>query len=195
MVGWIRTTTTWNKNLIHYKTMNNYEKFRELAEDNNLQFIETTSGMNGYPQDLQPALIGFSTYDAAEMFAQEHGLQTYIFHKRDGWRLYERKNPAYEPFNNSAEDYGDNYNMFTPSELEDYYENEVKPCLENFDTIEELKEFLANQEEIMDVLYNCNDNEAVITYCGKYYETIEVRSIEFYHDTHYYVIGVTECNI
>lgn len=144
--------------------MNNYEKFHELASENDLRFIETTSGTNGYPQDLQPALIGFNDYEEAEEFAREHDLQTYIFHKRDGWQLWQRCNPAYEPFNISAEDYGDNYNMFLASERTEYFDNEVKPFLENFDKMEDLKTFVGEQESIMDELDRCNEDEAVITY-------------------------------
>ena len=170
--------------------MNNYERFHELAGNNDLKFIETTSGKNGYPQDLKPALIGFNDYKEAEEFAIENGLETYIFHKRDGWQLWERCNPAHYPFSVSAEDYGDNYNMFLASERTEYFDNEVKPCLENFDNIEDLKTFVNEQESIMDELDRCNEDEAVITYCGEYYDTIKVKSMEWYHDTHKYVIGV-----
>lgn len=170
--------------------MGKYGLLRELADNNGLQFIETTSATNGYPQDLKPALIGFNDYEEAEEFAQEHGLQTYIFHKRDGWQLWQRSKPAYEPMIISAEDYGDDYNMFTNDELDDYFGNEVKPRLDDFDNMEELKKFLNNQEEIMDELDRCNENEAVITYCGDYYDTVKVKSIEWSHDTHNYVIGV-----
>lgn len=170
--------------------MGKYGLLRELADNNALQFIETTSATNGYPQDLKPALIGFNDYEEAEEFAQEHGLQTYIFHKRDGWQLWQRSKPAYEPMTITSDDYGDDYNMFTHDELDDYFGNEVKPRLDDFDNMEELKKFLNNQEEIMDELDRCNENEAVITYCGDYYDTVKVKSIEWSHDTHHYVIGV-----
>ena len=170
--------------------MGNYELFHELAYDNNLQFIETTSATNGYPQDLQPALIGFNDYEEAEEFAQEYGLQTYLFHKRDGWQLWQRSKPAYEPMIISAEDYGDDYNMFTHDELDDYFGNEVKPRLDDFGDIDSLKTFVDEQESIMDELDRCNENEAVITYCGDYYDTVKVKSIEWSHATHNYVIGV-----
>lgn len=170
--------------------MGKYGLLRELADNNALQFIETTSATNGYPQGLKPALIGFNDYEEAEEFAQEHGLQTYIFHKRDGWQLWQRSKPAYEAMTITSDDYGDDYNMFTHDELDDYFDNEVKPRLDDFDNMEELKKFLNNQEEIMDELDRCNENEAVITYCGDYYDTVKVKSIEWSHDTHNYVIGV-----
>lgn len=170
--------------------MEKYELFHELAYDNDLQFIETTEAANGYPQNLKPALIGFNDYEEAEEFAQEHGLQTYIFHKRDGWQLWQRSKPAYEPMTITSDDYGDDYNMVSPDELDDYYENEVKPRLDSFDDIDSLKNFVDEQESIMDELDRCNENEAVITYCGDYYDTVKVKSIEWSHDTHHYVIGV-----
>lgn len=170
--------------------MEKYELLRELADNNDLKFIETTSGNNGYPLDLMPALIGFENFDDAEEFAQEHGLQTYIFHKRDGWQLWQRSKPAYEPMTITSDDYGDDYNMVTPYELDGYYENEVKPRLDSFDDIDSLKNFVDEQESIMDELDRCNENEAVITYCGDYYDTVKVKSIEWSHDTHHYVIGV-----
>ena len=170
--------------------MADYDKMYELADEHDLEFVETTDGMNGYPQNLEPALIGFETFEQAEKFSQEHGLETWIFHKRDGWQLWERRNPAYEAFENTAEDYGDNYNVFKADELEDYYEQEIRPCLDNFDNLEDLKDFIEDQEEIMNELDRCDENEAVVTYCGRLYDTIKVRSMEWYHDTHSYVIGV-----
>lgn len=170
--------------------MNNYERFRELADNNDLQFIETTNGANGYPQELQPALIGFETFEEAEDFAQEHNLDVWLFHKRGGWQLWERKNLAYEPMTITPDDYGDDYNMFTPDELDDYYDNEVKPCLYNFDDFDSLKTFVDEQESIMDELERCNENEAVITYCNEYYDTIKVKSMEWGHGIHKYIIGV-----
>lgn len=171
--------------------MADYEKMYELSDEHNLKFIETTEdGRNGYPQNLKPALIGFETFEEAEEFAKENGLKTWIFHKRDGWQLWERRKPAYESFNVSAEDYGDNYNVFKANDLDDYFENEVKPYLENFDNIEDLKDFLNNQEEIMNELECCDENEAVITCCGKWYDTIKAKPMKWSHDTHNYVIGV-----
>lgn len=170
--------------------MADYEKMNELASENNLQFVETTSGRNGYPENLKPALVGFDTFEDAEKFAQEHGLDTWLFHKRDGWQLWNRVSSVYEPMSINYEDYGDNYNLYTAVELENYFENEVKPCLENFDNIEGLREFLDKQETIMDELENLNEDEAVVTYCGAYYETIQLHPMEWGHDTHNYIIGV-----
>lgn len=170
--------------------MADYGKMNELASEYNLQFVETTSARNGYPENLIPALVGFGSFEDAENFAQEHGLDTWLLHKCDGWQLWNRVHSVYEPMTISCEDYGDDYNLYTASSLENYFEYEVKPCLENFDNIEDLREFLDEQENIMRELENLNDDEAVITYGGKFYETIQLHPMEWGHDTHNYIIGV-----
>lgn len=170
--------------------MADYAKMRELASEYNLHFVETTSARNGYPENLATALVGFNSFEDAEKFAKEHGLDTWLLHKRDGWELWNRVHSVYEPMSITCEDYGDNYNLYMPSSLENYFEDEIKPCLENFDNIEDMRNFLDNQEEIMDELEQCDEDEAVITYCGSFYETIKLHPMEWEHDTHNYIIGV-----
>ena len=170
--------------------MTDYVKMNELASEYDLRFVETTSGRNGYPENLKPALVGFDTFEDAEKFAQEHGLDTWLFHKRDGWQLWNRVHSVNEPMSISCEDYGDDYNLYTASSLENYFEDEVKPCLENFDNIEGLREFLDKQETIMDELENLDEDEAVVTLWGEYRETIQLHPMEWIHDTHYYIVGV-----
>ena len=44
--------------------------FFTIAEIESLQVIDTTSAMNGYPEALKPALIGFDSYEDAERVAR-----------------------------------------------------------------------------------------------------------------------------
>lgn len=168
----------------------NYNKMEELASEFDLQFVETTSARNGYPQNLKPALVGFKSFEDAENFAQEHGLETWLFHMCEGWQLWYRVHSVNEPMSITCEDYGDNYNLYTEVSLENYFEDEVKPRLSSFDNIEDLRKFLDEQEEIMGELENLDDDEAVITHFGKYYETINLHPMEWVYDTHKYIIGV-----
>ena len=41
----------------------------EIASENELQVITTTTGMNGYPQSLKKAIIGFENFEQAEKLA------------------------------------------------------------------------------------------------------------------------------
>ncbi len=162
-----------------------------IAYNNGLELIETTSERNGYPSHLKYAIIGFDSFEKAEKIANENGLQIEIFEKRDGWQLYFRTgNTAYEEFDNSAYDFGDSYNAFDKSNLEDYFENEVKSMLQEFDNMENLQKFIDKQKEIIEKLEDAEDNEVIITCYGQYYDTIKKRSMSFYHDTRTVVIGV-----
>ena len=48
------------------KTMN------EIASENGLQVIDTTTGLNGYPRFLKKAIIGFEDFEQAEKLAEEY---------------------------------------------------------------------------------------------------------------------------
>lgn len=57
----------------------------DIAAQNGLELIDTTSARNGYPQDLQKAIIGFDTFEQAEKLAKETGLRIEFFQQHDGW--------------------------------------------------------------------------------------------------------------
>lgn len=163
-----------------------------IQMDYELEMIETTTGVNGYPQNLKHALIGLKNFEQAQEIANKHPeVRITTFHKRDGCQLWERNsNNTYEPLQNSASDFGADCNQFTSEDAEDFFENEVKQFLEDFENFEDLNKFLKESEEVLDKIQLCGDNELVITYQGRYYDTIEKESMSFYHDTHHYAIGI-----
>ena len=59
----------------------------EVAEENNLDVISTTSGKNGYPQSVKYAITGFPNFSEAEKLAEKYGLRITIGYKtsRCGW--------------------------------------------------------------------------------------------------------------
>ena len=172
--------------------MNTQDLLEQIQMDYSLEMIETTTGRNGYPQCLKKALIGLKNIEQAKEIEDKYPeIRITTFHKRDGWQLWERNNnTTYEALQNSASDFGDDYNQFASEDAVDYFENEVKPFLEDFEDFETLNEFLKEREEVLDKIQLLDDNELVITYQGRYYDTIEKESMSFYHDTHHYAIGI-----
>ncbi|MFC5046882.1 hypothetical protein ACFSTE_10915 [Aquimarina hainanensis] len=166
------------------------KNLREIASNNNLVFIETTDGSNGYPSNIKGAIIGFENYEEAKKLSDRFpGLSIESFFKRDGWNFYKRTNQkCFEPFQNSEEDYGDNHNLFTTDE--NFYEDEIKPLLEEMGDLTSLKELISAKEEILEEIQALEEGEAVITYEGRYFETIKTESMSFYNDTKTHVIGV-----
>ena len=76
------------KTQISIKNFINLKK--ELSKRQNLDLADTTSQANGYPSNEVTAIIGFSTLETAENFANKYGLSTVLLHKRDGWHFWAR---------------------------------------------------------------------------------------------------------
>ena len=164
-----------------------------IAEGNGLELISTTSAINGYPQQLQQAIIGFETFEHAEMLAEENGLSIEIFTKRDGWGLWYRTgNHAWEPFERSAEEYGDDYRQFSKDDLEDFYEREVKPNVDSFEDIASLREYLNKMEELRVYIEAADDDELVLATCYGYYDTIKKTTMSYCYDTRHFAIGLID---
>lgn len=167
----------------------------DIAAQNGLQLIDTTSAKNGYPQDLQKAIIGFDTFEQAEALAKENGLRIEFFQQHDGWDLWYRTGwQAGEPFLRSAEDYGDDYSEFSKKDLEGFYENNVQPMVSDFEDFDSLRSFLNMEEKIKDEIEEAEDDEIVITCCGEYYDTIKERPMAYHYDAHSYAIGLIDRN-
>lgn len=178
-------------NAINSATNNMTTDFYTIAEIENLQVIETTSAMNGYPQSLKKALIGFQSFEEAERIASEYGLSIEIFTKRDGWQLYYRtNNRAYSAIEISAEDFGDDYRSFTASDYDDFYENEVQDMIGEFESFEDVESFLKSQKKIYEAIENLEDDEMVLTCQGKYYDTVKQYTMCHYYDTKTTIIGL-----
>ena len=175
-------------------------KRKEMAEDNGmhaiaeqygLTVIKTTTDKNGYPKDLQNALVGFDTFEEAQDVAEEYGLRITTFIRKAGHELYYRNNnTTYEPLHIRAEDYGDDYKVFGINHHKNYYKNEVRPYLSDFDNIDDLMDFVSAQEDIISALDDISRNELVIVRDGEYYETIERKTMRWDNEEELVVIGV-----
>ena len=164
-----------------------------IAEANGLELISTTSAINGYPQHLQQAVIGFDTFEDAEMLAEENGLSIEIFTKRDGWGLWYRTgNHAWESFERSAEEFGDDYRQYSKDDLESFYVCEVQPNVDGFDDFASMREYLDKMEEIRDKIVDADDDELVLATCYGYYDTIKKNTMSYCYDTRHFAIGLID---
>ena len=164
---------------------------QEIAEIENLELIETTTGNNGYPQNLKHAIVGFESFEQAQEIAEKYGLRIESFRRKDGWQLWERNYlTMYAPFQNSAEDFGDNYNEIDKIDESEFFEREIKPIINDFEDFESLETFIESKKKVWEEIQNMEDNELVITHYGEYYETISKESMVFSHDTWNSIIGL-----
>ena len=171
----------------------------EVAAEYNLDIIETTSGMNGYPRHIRKALVGFESFEQAEEIAAETGLCMMELHRRDGWQLWERANMTCRPFDMTHAKLGGDCDMSmdctedaiecVDEMLTDYEENK------NY-TEEKLEEVRAAATELKaEIQKNIGKDKFVMLYgCGSpfAYEVFDHYSMGYYYDTHHYCIALVD---
>ena len=163
----------------------------QIAEGNNLTCIETTSERNGYPSNLEYAIIGFSTFEEAQKLADKYGLIIEFFERKEGQDLYYRTcKQAYEELKINACWYGDDFEDYDNNSGKDFFKDEVKDRLSEFDNFEDLDKFIYEKKEIYDAINRIDDNQLVLTNNGIFYSIIDQHSMSFYYDTKELVIGV-----
>lgn len=169
--------------------MTNEIDIREIADQEGLDVIETTTGTNGYPQNLKFAIVDFDTFEQAQELADKYNLSIESFEKRDGWQLWSRGNRTmYKPYQLDVHmDFGDNYSEVD----EDVIVDGIKDNIDNLE-YSDIADYLRGQVEILDEIEKAADDEVVITHMGEYYDTLPQESMIFYHDTRNYTIGLIQ---
>ena len=163
----------------------------ELAYENGYQTIGTTTGKNGYPQELKYAIVGFDTFDEAQEFAGNHELELQIFHRHFGWQLWVRdNNRAWDeldimPFYQDE----DGTQVFTIDDAEDYFDEHVKPFLLEMTCIEELEAFIERQKVIIDQFDCIGEDEFLVVRNGKLKDTFDKTAMQFSYDSKEWIIG------
>ena len=167
------------------------ELLETIAYENGLEYVTTCeNGNNGYPSNLMGAIIGLESIEDARDLANKYDLDIIYLHKRDGWCMYERIDYVTEPIKPKVDWYGDDYNFYTSDDAEDFFENEVAPFLGEFDNFESLQDFVDMMKEVSEKLDAIDETQIVVTYRGRYYDTIDKECMKWSYDTHTFVIGL-----
>ena len=168
-------------------------RINEIAYVCGLDVVETTTGRNGYPQNLKQAIVGFDEWEYVVSVAERYGLRITTLHKRDGWQLWERNgNTTLEPLKPTEEWYGDNFKFYQGEDTQSFFWDEMKPVLGDIDSYEELLSFIDDKKDVIKQIERAYENEWVVLREGEHYETIEKECLSWSHDTHHYVIALME---
>ena len=179
----------------------NMKSINEIASENGLHVISTTTGLNGYPQFLKKAIIGFENFEQAENLVEEYHLDIEIFTKRDGWQLWNRdNNHAYDAFDRSANDYGENYQQFESNMSQDDFLQQIGAAdfihglAHEEDGLDRIEDYIKGIRELYDEIVIADDDEIVIAEGDVYVETIKEQTMQYSYDTKHYVIGLIDNN-
>jgi hypothetical protein len=166
---------------------------RKLAEKNNLEIVEITNGRNGYPEGIYNAInaSNFENFDAIQKFAEKNNLQVVGLHRRDGWSFWENNGAIYNAFEITSDDYGDNYQFINKMDFEEFYQNEIAFFFEEIpEEMDQIESFLEMKKEIFEEIEKMENDENVLTYEGRYYDTIKTKCLSWSEDTHNYIIAL-----
>lgn len=160
------------------------EDLIDIAEEYDLQFVETTDQRNGYPSNIKGAIIGMESFELAEEIAKKYNLDIELITRHDGWQLWYRTGGwMNEPLKITEDIFSDDTRLFTAEDADDYFENEVKPLLEDCDDFDAAEEIIANGKKIYQVLCELDDDEAAVVVAGEYDDTINLHPMQFSYDS------------
>ena len=159
------------------------EKCYDLAEQLGLDIVSVTSSANGYPQNVQLALIGFDNFDQAEDVANANDLTIVSLYKRDGWNLWAEQGAACGPIKLGAEDYGDDYMSFDSSWDEEDLTDDLRRAIDGIEDLDDIFTIVDFYKKFKEELDDTSDDEQVI---ARMYDadTIEIikKEVMSWHD-------------
>lgn len=138
------------------------EKCYDLAEQLGLDIVSVTESSNGYPQNVQLALIGFDNFDQAEDVANANGLTIVSLYKRDGWNLWAEQGAAWGTIKLSAEDYGDDYISLDSSWDEDDITDDLRRAIDGIEELDGIFAIVDFYKKIKEELDDISEDEQII---------------------------------
>lgn len=176
-----------------YTDMEEKIDLREIAYERGLEVVETTQGMNGYPEGLGKAIIGFETFEEAEEVAREIGGDVVDLCRRDGWQFWKNCGTIYREWSMDPEDYGDDYEC--TKDAVEWWDNTKEMLKElEFETPSDMRKLLEKLERICLAIENLGENEQVlINRDGFGYEVIPIKTLRYHIDVWFHEIGVVPC--
>lgn len=173
--------------------MSRQEKI-ELAENNGLTIIETTEGMNGYPKNTNVGIIGFETFEEAEEFAEQNGLQVVSFVRRNGHQFWQNQGWRTEPYDQLQEYLDDeNYHCFYGNieELAEELAQLYKDSIADITDFGEMEEIFNTFNDLYDELGTLGDDCFIATDTSyRNYELLDKKTMMLDYDVYRYQIGV-----
>lgn len=119
-----------------------------IAQENCLEYVETTIGSNGYPSHIEGAIIGFESFEQFSEIKSQYNLQSLYLTRREGNHLWNRGNVAniYTPFDVDADMFGEGYEIWYQWDSDRYKEYVLECVLDEFN--EDLKKYNLNPKKM-----------------------------------------------
>ena len=168
-------------------------ELNELVKNSELELttISTTSEANGYPANVQTAIIGFDNFAEAEKFAKAHHLDIIHVERAHGSDLWTRRGEAYKEIERDGSEFGDDWMAYSPLsfDAQEFFADVVKDIINDMETLDDAIECLNNFKKLIDAIESADDDELVLS-DGSNIETIQKHCMQYSYDSHEYAIAV-----
>lgn len=171
------------------------EKTLDLAQEWGLDEVTITQGMNGYPEGLYKALIGFDTFDDALGFADHIGGDVVLVTKRDGHLLWVNNGRAYEELDKAKFIDENEDEVFTNGDsFESWAITEIESMVGMGDNIYDIRNASVGLCNILDEVYEmCNYEMCIVNKSNYDYEIVDRYVTKLHdHDVTTYAIAVID---
>ena len=176
----------------HTNNMKNIN-LKDLVENSELELtiISTTSAYNGYPANVQPAIIGFDNFNEAKNFAKENNLNIIRVERANGRDMWTRRGTAYKELERDGSEYGDDWMVYSPLyfDAQEFFADTVKDVVTDMETLDDTIECINKFKELINAIENANDDELVLS-DGSNIETITTHCMQYSYDSRTYAIAV-----
>lgn len=176
--------------------MNTQIDLGQIAYENDLEVIQTTSESNGYPRNLRYVILIDEDWDWEDIkeIANKYNLDIIELHKREGWQLWARgrnRDRLYDGQDNP--EFNDDTCFFEDGDGDDFWEREQ-------DTLAELLK-VSDRQEFIDLVNHYKDiadaaddldTSEFIAYNSHKYDTYPKYTARLVGDTHHWGIGLIE---
>lgn len=148
--------------------------------------------MNGYPEHVHRGYVGFESFRQAEEFAKKYDGTVVELVRRDGHDFWTSRGMIFGMLEVGADTFGDDYSMESDGEnwLSSCLDVIRDLCNEDDITLDGLSDALKQMKEISDKIENLEEDEAVLLYEGKYYDTIRTKTMMYSEDVFTHTVGV-----
>lgn len=171
------------------------EKTLDLAYEWGLNIVEVTQGVNGYPEGLYKAIIGFDYFENAEDFAEQVNGEVVLLSRRDGHALYTNRGRAYDGIERAKFIDENRYEVFESAiDFEEWCAEEIEHIMNmGFDLFGFRDAIDQMCDTYVDINSRCRDEIAIVDTRDYTCETTDMYVTEIHDDdVTTYVIAVIE---
>ena len=155
----------------------------ELAEEWELDIIEITQGMNGYPDGLYKAVKGFESFKDAEAFTDEIFGEVVLITKKDGWQFWINEGKMWSGIPRDKFFDESKYEMFTnENDFEDWCCDAIESEMMGGFNLCDLRDIVCTMNDTYDEIWRMRDVEMALVDKSDYTCEIVDREVAEIHD-------------